>query len=88
MRSTLKNRYLNCLRRAVTHLLVLALPVMGAVSCQSIAPFYFEQLMPAKVQELPPGKKLLLIDESPLRPREPLHKVFLDFEYQRDTVLN
>ena len=115
MRSTLKNRHLNCLRRAAPHkkiapllrkitaplrrvvaplrkavtpLLASVLPVMGAVSCQSIAPFYFEQLMPAKVQELPPGKKLLLIDESPLRPIEPLHKVFLDFEYQRDTVLN
>jgi len=70
-------------------LLASVLPVMGIMmSCQTMAPFYFEQLMPAKIQELPPGKKLLLIDESPLRPIEPLHKVFLDFEYQRDTVLN
>ena len=60
----------------------------GLLSCQSVAPFYFEQLVPARVQELPPGQRLLLIDESPSRAIEPVHKVFLNFEYQGDTILN
>jgi hypothetical protein len=86
-----QNRHVIALRLSrhlASLLLVLVLLLPGAVSCQTMAPFYFEQLMPADVQELPPGKKLLLIDESPSRPIEPLHKVFLNFEYQRDTVFN
>lgn len=86
-----QNRHVIALRLSrhlASLLLVLVLLLPGAVSCQTMAPFYFEQLMPAGVQELPPGKKLLLIDESPSRPIEPLHKVFLNFEYQRDTVFN
>lgn len=69
-------------------LLMPMLLLPGLLSCQSVAPFYFEQLVPARVQELPPGQRLLLIDESPSRAIEPVHKVFLNFEYQGDTILN
>jgi tetratricopeptide (TPR) repeat protein len=74
--------------RPVLLLLVLVLLMPALLSCQTMAPFYFEQLVPAGVQELPAGKKLLLIDDSPSRSIEPVHKVFLNFEYQRDTILN